>query len=94
MRLGLLAFALVIAQPSSLSEPVKIEELAKPPANAKEYIILSTAGVHGHSYCWTDAEGIRYGRESMLLRGQAFESDSKACFVANVTITAKESFPS
>ncbi|MBV9624747.1 MAG: amidohydrolase family protein [Acidobacteria bacterium] len=78
MRLGLLAFALVIAQPSSLSEPVKIEELAKPPANAKEYIILSTAGVHGHSYCWTDAEGIRYGRESLLLRGQAFESDSKA----------------
>lgn len=61
-----------------LYQPVKVEDLAKPPANVHEYTILSTAGVHGHSYSWTDSQGMRYGRESLLLRGQIFESDSQA----------------
>ena len=77
MRLGILCLAIIIAVASALSEPVKVEDLRKPAANAHEYTILSTAGVHGHSYLWTGPEGIRYGRESLLLRGQAFETDSQ-----------------
>jgi hypothetical protein len=53
MRLGILSFALMIAAPSALSQPAKVADLAKPPANAQEFSIISTVGTHGHSYCWT-----------------------------------------
>ena len=51
------------------------EELAKPPAEAKHYIIQSTGGKHGDSYSWVTADGTRMARESMNLRGQVWEID-------------------
>lgn len=56
--------------------PVPVEQLAKPPANARHYIIQSTAGKHGDSWAWTTADGTRMARESLNLRGQVFELDS------------------
>ena len=47
------------------------------PANAEQFTIMSTAGVHGHSARWTAPDGSLMGRESLLLRGQATELDSK-----------------
>src|ERR1044072_7715166 len=51
-------------------------ELAKPPADARHYVIQSTGGKHGDSWRWVAADGARMGRESMNLRGQVFELDS------------------
>ena len=51
-------------------------DLAKPPANARHYIIQSTAGKHGDSWAWSTADGTRMSRESLNLRGQVFEQDA------------------
>jgi imidazolonepropionase-like amidohydrolase len=56
---------------------VPTSELAKPPAGARHYIIQSTGGKHGESWLWTESDGSRRGRESMNLRGQVFELDSR-----------------
>jgi imidazolonepropionase-like amidohydrolase len=50
-------------------------ELAKPPANARHYVIVSTGGKHGDSWSWITADGTHMGRESMNLRGQVWEMD-------------------
>jgi imidazolonepropionase-like amidohydrolase len=55
---------------------VPASELAKPPANARHFVIQSTGGKHGDSWSWVTADGTRMGRESMNLRGQVFELDS------------------
>ena len=51
-------------------------ELAKPPANARHFVIQSTGGKHGDSWNWVAPDGTRMARESMNLRGQIFELDS------------------
>jgi cytosine/adenosine deaminase-related metal-dependent hydrolase len=51
------------------------DQLAKPPANARHFVIQSTGGKHGDSYSWVTADGTRMGRESMNLRGQVWEVD-------------------
>ncbi|HEY7292462.1 MAG TPA: amidohydrolase family protein [Vicinamibacterales bacterium] len=56
---------------------VPASELAKPPANARHFVIQSTGGKHGDSWSWLAADGTRMGRESMNLRGQVFELDSR-----------------
>ena len=55
----------------------KVSELAVPPAGAEHFTIMSTAGVHGHSARWTAPDGSLMGRESLVLRGQVAELDSK-----------------
>jgi imidazolonepropionase-like amidohydrolase len=55
---------------------VPAAELAKPPADARHFVIQSTGGKHGDSWSWVTADGTRMGRESMNLRGQVFELDS------------------
>ena len=54
---------------------VPAAELAKPPADARHFIIESTGGKHGDSWSWVSADGTRMGRESMNLRGQIWEMD-------------------
>jgi len=53
-----------------------VQSLAKPPAAAVHFTVMSTAGRHGDSARWTTSDGIRMGRESFVLRGQVFETDS------------------
>lgn len=73
-----LAFIAIILLAHHLaSGQAKVSELAVPPANAEHFTIMSTAGVHGHSTRWTAPDGSLMGRESLLLRGQASELDSK-----------------
>ncbi|HLY54888.1 MAG TPA: amidohydrolase family protein [Stellaceae bacterium] len=55
-----------------------VSELATPPADAKHFTIISSAGKHGESSMWTTPDGTLHARESMLLRGQVFETDSIA----------------
>ena len=76
MRLLIALFALLLAQPASAAATA-VTDLAKPPADATQYTIMSSAGRHGQSARWVAADGTRMGRESMDLRGQGrFRSDS------------------
>jgi imidazolonepropionase-like amidohydrolase len=59
----------------SLQAQVSIDQLAKPPAGAQTFTILSTAGTHGKAAIWVESDGRRMSRESLLLRGQVWESD-------------------
>ncbi len=52
------------------------DDLAKPPAAARHYVIQTTPGPHRESWIWTAPDGTRLGRESINLRGQVFELDS------------------
>jgi imidazolonepropionase-like amidohydrolase len=71
ISLALLLSGTAIAQ-------VPKEQLAKPPADARHFVILSTGGKHGDSYIWTAPDGTRMGRESLLLRGQVWETDASS----------------
>ena len=55
---------------------VPVADLAKPPADARHFVIQSSGGKHGDSWSWVAPDGTRMGRESMNLRGQVFELDS------------------
>jgi imidazolonepropionase-like amidohydrolase len=77
MRRLLVSVACVLAVASALAQ-VPVADLAKPPADARHFVIQSTGGRHGESWRWTGADGARMGRESMNLRGQVFELDSSS----------------
>jgi imidazolonepropionase-like amidohydrolase len=76
MRITTLLASLLLTHAAAAQTPVA--ELAKPPPTALRFAIVSTAGKHGESSRWTTADGMRMGRESMVLRGQVFEVDSAA----------------
>jgi len=73
----LIAVAALLLSSSALAQVPK-EQLAKPPADARHFVIVSTGGKHGDSYIWTAPDGTRMGRESLLLRGQVWETDASA----------------
>ena len=50
-------------------------DLAKPPAEARHFIIESTGGKHGDSWSWVTPDGVRMARESWNLRGQVWDED-------------------
>jgi imidazolonepropionase-like amidohydrolase len=52
---------------------VTADQLAKPPADAQRYVILSKAGTHGHTATWIMPDGTRMERDTLNLRGQVFE---------------------
>ncbi len=67
---------------------VSVDELAKPPANARAFTILSVAGTHGKSFLWTAPDGAFMSRDSLLLRGQVFETDEAAKVDSNGILTS------
>jgi imidazolonepropionase-like amidohydrolase len=73
LLLGLIAPAVL----TPVHAQVPKDQLAKPPANATVFTILSTSGTNGKSYRWVDADGTRMSRESLLLRGQVWEVDQR-----------------
>jgi imidazolonepropionase-like amidohydrolase len=58
-----------------LQAQVPIDQLAKPPAGAQTFSLVSSAGTHGKAAIWVAPDGRRMARESLLLRGQVWESD-------------------
>jgi imidazolonepropionase-like amidohydrolase len=79
-RAMLLPFLLVacFSMHGKMQAQVPASELAKPPAGAQTFTILSTAGTHGKAFLWTAEDGSRMSRESILLRGQVWEVDQRA----------------
>jgi imidazolonepropionase-like amidohydrolase len=75
MRQLLLSTALLSVSAVLLAQTPK-DQLAKPPAEARHYVIESTGGKHGDSWMWVSSDGAHMGRESMNLRGQIWEVDS------------------
>jgi len=75
MKQRLLALALTGLLSSSVLAQTPADQLARPPADARHFIIESTGGKHGDSWSWTAPDGTRMARESMNLRGQVWEID-------------------
>lgn len=63
-----------------------VADLYTPPADAERWLLVSSAGQHGTSARWTDAQGRRLYRESMNLRGQVFEQDATITRAADGTL--------
>lgn len=70
---GAICAVVLFAASSLQAAPPTVDQLAKPPANAQKFIILSKAGPHGHAEAWKNADGTWMSRGSMNLRGQIFE---------------------
>lgn len=73
MRNLLLATTFLFATSAAAQTPVS--ELAKPPADAERFVIMSSAGQHGEVRYWTAPDGALMARMSLLLRGQAWEEE-------------------
>ena len=70
----IVAVGLALGASSSWAQ-VPADELAKPPGDARRYVIMSTAGKHGEASEWIAADGTRWARTSLVLRGQVWEID-------------------
>jgi imidazolonepropionase-like amidohydrolase len=57
------------------ADPTPKEQLLKPPADARHYVISSSAGKHGDQWTWTLPDGRIAYRMSMTLRGWVTEDD-------------------
>ena len=74
-----LAFALMCLLPSARAD-VSVADLARPPANAETWAIVSSAGRHGTSQRWVTPDGVHWSRESLHLRGFVTEIDQQQRF--------------
>lgn len=70
------ALACLAIAPATRAQSDVTASLARPPAGAETWAIISTAGRHGTSQRWT-ADGVRWSRESILLRGFVTEIDQQ-----------------
>src|SRR5262245_66465939 len=75
MRKNVLMTWFILILTSCLFGQVPASELARPPADARHFIIGSSGGKHGDSWSWITSDGTRMARESMNLRGQVWEMD-------------------
>jgi len=75
MRKNVLVAWFILIVTSCLFGQMATSELAKPPADARHFIIESPGGKHGDSWSWITADGTRMARESMNLRGMVWEID-------------------
>src|SRR3954470_13895444 len=65
--------ALTVASPLASQTPK--DQLLTPPADAQEFVIVSSAGQHGTAWIWTMPDGTIASRQSFLLRGMVTEVD-------------------
>ncbi|MGA9668364.1 MAG: amidohydrolase family protein [Terracidiphilus sp.] len=73
---------------STMQAQVPADQLAKAPADAQAFTILSTSGTNGKAFIWTASDGSRMSRESLLLRGQVWELDQKVTIGADTMPSA------
>jgi imidazolonepropionase-like amidohydrolase len=84
-------FALGLALSAAASwAQVPVADLAKPPADARHFVIVSTAGKHGEASEWTAPDGTRMGRFSLVLRGQVWEVDEASRYGADGMLSRYE----
>jgi hypothetical protein len=78
----------IVMTAANLTAQVAIDQLAKPPADAKVFTILSKSTRHGSDTIWTANDGSRMIRESINLRGQIFELDEAVKLNVDGTLAA------
>lgn len=59
------------------------DQLLAPPAEADQYVVISSAGQHGTAFIWQQDDGTIAIRESILLRGFVWETDETIHVAAN-----------
>ncbi len=75
----------LIASPALAQTPV--DQLAKPPADAKVWSVTDSAGTnHGHISLWTDAGGTHWSRVGINFRGFVSEMDEQNRFAPDGTL--------
>jgi imidazolonepropionase-like amidohydrolase len=82
------ALALVLAAKAGCQIPA--DQLAKPPADATRFTIMSTAGQHGAIDEWTAPDGTLMGRLHLVLRGQVWDEDEAVKLGGDGAISAYE----
>ena len=81
------SFALaVLLLPAAAAAQVQVAELATPPADARNFTIMSTAGKHGTAATWTAPDGTLMGRMSVVLRGMVWEEEEATTLGADGAI--------
>lgn len=93
---ALVAVSLLSTATAALAQ-VPPEDLAQPPADAEQFVIISAAGQHGTAARWTDEDGDQWSRESILLRGLVWEQDQEISFGADgmpARVTVRGTSPS
>jgi hypothetical protein len=75
-----IAITALLLWTSRTQAQVPVDRLAKPPADARAFTILSPSGTNGKAFLWTTGDGAHMSRESILLRGQVFELDQSVKF--------------
>ncbi|MBW8745352.1 MAG: amidohydrolase family protein [Sphingomonas sp.] len=68
------ALGLILGASAAMAQ-VPVDQLAKPPADAKIFSILSSAGKHGTVWEWTAPDGTLMARMNLVLRGQVWDED-------------------
>jgi len=68
-------FAIAMLLPAAAAAQVPVAELATPPADARHFTIMSSAGKHGTTWTWTAPDGTLMARMSLVLRGMVWEQD-------------------
>ena len=84
--------AALIAAPvlADAPTPTPVEQLAKPPADAKVWTITSSEGAarHGQTSLWTAPDGTHWSRFSMNLRGFVSEVDQQIRFAPDGSVAS------
>jgi hypothetical protein len=78
--LGGAAFAAMVFAAGAAGAQVPVDQLAKAPADAQHFVIVSPGGKHGHSELWVTPDGTFMSRDSLNLRGQVFELEQAVKF--------------
>jgi cytosine/adenosine deaminase-related metal-dependent hydrolase len=88
IRKVLFSLAILIAGPALADTPV--EQLAKPPADAKVWTLTSSNGAsrHGQVSLWTTPDGTHWSRMSFNLRGFVTELDEQNRFASDGTLSS------
>lgn len=68
------ALGMVVSAGAAMAQ-VPADQLAKPPADAQVFSIVSTAGRHGTAWKWTAPDGTLMARMNLVLRGQVWDED-------------------
>ena len=86
--LALLATPVLPQTPAPQPAGTPTEQLAKPPADAKVWAVTSGGGAarHGQVALWTAADGTRWSRYSLNLRGFVSEIDEQNRFAPAGTL--------
>jgi hypothetical protein len=73
--IAVLLASAALSTASPIASQVPKDQLLRPPADAQEFAIISSAGQHGTAWLWKLPDGTIASRQSFLLRGMVTQVD-------------------